>query len=83
MENRPGSSYNQLRQSIITSTTLTPQQKTTCLQMLRIARDEKMARDHIGVNSVEESHISLTSVPTNGTNNRFDSVYNNRLCLLP
>ena len=83
MENRPGSSYNQTRQGIISSATLTPQQKATSLQMLRIAREEKKAANHIGVNSVEVSHISPTSVQTNGTNSRFDSVSNNRLCLLP
>ena len=83
MENRPGSSYNEIRQSIESSATLTNQQKVTSLQMLRIAREEKNAGNHIGVHSVEVSHISPTYVHTNGTNSRFDSVSNNRLCSLP
>ena len=68
MENRHGSSSNQIRQDIIKHggqgwyATLTPQQKADYLQTQRIAREEKMAANHTGVNSVDVSHISPTTV---------------------
>ena len=93
MENHPGSSSNQIRQGSIKHggqgwyARLTPQQKADYLQRQRIARQEKKAANHIGVNFVDVSHISPTSVTnslrtpfsnitnaqTNGTNSLFDS----------
>ena len=93
MDNRPGSSCNQIRQGIVKHgfegwfATLTPQKKVDYLQMQRIAREEKMAANHISLttvaNSLRTPLSNITNTQTSGTNSRFNSVSNNRLCLMP